>query len=181
MSDLFIRLVRRIGQLEAAINQLSRQQNNMFREGVVTEVDYASGLAIVDGFGGKSKKIPWLQRAGAIREWNPVTVGERVMMLSPNGDPGRAVILPGGFTDQFPQNHAEGGVKRADIGSSFDQMGASERIIKAQTIILRATVVKIEANVEIVGSSVTHNGTNIGDTHVHGGVLQGGADTNVPH
>lgn len=31
------------------------------------------------------------------------------------------------------------------------------------------------------GGTVTHNGVNIGDTHVHGGIVVGGADTAVPH
>lgn len=30
------------------------------------------------------------------------------------------------------------------------------------------------------GGTVTHNGTNIGDTHVHGGVTPGGGSTGVP-
>jgi hypothetical protein len=33
---------------------------------------------------------------------------------------------------------------------------------------------------EINGASLKHNGKNIGSTHVHGGVLVGGANTQEP-
>lgn len=35
--------------------------------------------------------------------------------------------------------------------------------------------------VAITSSSLTHNGTNVGATHVHGGIEVGGANTQVPH
>lgn len=35
-------------------------------------------------------------------------------------------------------------------------------------------------NVEITSSSLTHNGTNVGDSHVHGGVVPGGGSTGTP-
>ncbi|WP_160009758.1 phage baseplate assembly protein [Rhizobium sp. 18055] len=34
--------------------------------------------------------------------------------------------------------------------------------------------------VDITGGHVRHNGKNIGDTHVHGGIVPGSADTDVP-
>ncbi len=36
------------------------------------------------------------------------------------------------------------------------------------------------ADVQITGASLTHNGVNIGSTHVHGGVSSGGSNTDVP-
>lgn len=42
-------------------------------------------------------------------------------------------------------------------------------------------VFRINADrVEIVSSSLTHNGTNVGDTHVHGGVIPGPGNTSTP-
>lgn len=35
-------------------------------------------------------------------------------------------------------------------------------------------------DVEITSSTLTHNGVNIGATHVHGGVMSGGSSTGVP-
>lgn len=42
------------------------------------------------------------------------------------------------------------------------------------------TVTITGAGLAITGGTVTHNGTNIGDTHVHGGVEPGGSNTAVP-
>lgn len=38
---------------------------------------------------------------------------------------------------------------------------------------------KINGDIEVNGSSITHNGKEIGFEHTHGGVLPGGADTDV--
>lgn len=42
------------------------------------------------------------------------------------------------------------------------------------------TVTITGAGLSVTGGMVTHNGTNIGDTHVHGGVEPGGSNTAVP-
>lgn len=36
-------------------------------------------------------------------------------------------------------------------------------------------------NVDIISDTLTHNGVNIGSTHIHGGVQSGGSNTAVPH
>lgn len=41
--------------------------------------------------------------------------------------------------------------------------------------------VSIKGDLTIEASGVTHNGKNIGDTHVHGGILPGPSDTSPPH
>lgn len=40
--------------------------------------------------------------------------------------------------------------------------------------------VRIHGNVLVTGSVLTHNGTNISDDHVHGGIAVGGANTTGP-
>ena len=54
--------------------------------------------------------------------------------------------------------------------------------LSAPEIDLVAPVVAItSAAVAIVGASLTHNGVNIGSSHVHGGVVVGGGNTTGPH
>lgn len=36
------------------------------------------------------------------------------------------------------------------------------------------------ADIRMVGSSLTHNGANVGDTHTHGGISRGASDTDEP-
>jgi len=172
MSDLFVRLFGRIAQLEAQIGHLNRRVNSTLREARVLEV-FDDGTAVVEGHGGKSKKIPWLQRAGSIRDWDPPAEGERVLMLSPNGDEGRALILPGGYSKQYGQPHNKLGESKRQIGDASDLFTGTQRVIESQLIILRGTV-KIE------GGGVTHNGVNIGDTHRHTDVFPGGGTSGTP-
>lgn len=97
----FSRLVNRIRDLQAENEQLRRRLNNMVREGRVVEVNAADKTCRIDANGLISAKVPWPQRAGKFREWLPPTVGERVVMLSPTGEPGQGHVLWGGFSDQF--------------------------------------------------------------------------------
>lgn len=173
MTDLFDRLVSRIAQLEASLADMSRRVNNVMREARVLEVDPDTGMAIVEAQNGKSKPIPWMQRSGSIRDWDPPTAGERVLMLSPGGDPGRAMILPGGYSEQYGQPHNKLGEARRQIGAASDTFSGSQRVIEAQLIILRGTV-------RIEGPGLTHNGVNVGDTHKHTDVMPGGALTGLP-
>lgn len=58
--------------------------------------------------------------------------------------------------------------------------GATYVRVKDDEITLKATTVKIQGNLEVTGSSMTHNGTNVGDDHVHGGVDVGIGVTEGP-
>lgn len=64
----------------------------------------------------------------------------------------------------------------ANGGSAFISMDGDGIYITAGGIKVSITA----AGLEITGGMVTHNGTNIGDTHIHGGVEPGGGTTSVP-
>lgn len=81
--------------------QLSRQIENMIRIGTVLEVDLAAPRCRV-----KSGELEteWLhmpsKRAGLTRKWDPLTVGEQVIVISPSGVIEGGLVLPLGiFTD----------------------------------------------------------------------------------
>lgn len=46
---------------------------------------------------------------------------------------------------------------------------------------LNAGTLEINAQVQIVGAGVTHNGTNIGDDHTHSGIEPGPSNTGSPN
>lgn len=119
MSDfdyLFRLMHKRFQELEGQVESMKRRMNNVVREGQVTKLDAAKGLAEVEANGLPSMMVPWVQRAGSRREWDPPAKGERVIMLSPTGDPGQGLILPGGYSDQFKQNHNKEGEYRSTSG-----------------------------------------------------------------
>lgn len=53
-------------------------------------------------------------------------------------------------------------------------------ITATENITLTAAKTTINSEVQINGSRVRHNGANIGDTHVHGGITSGPSNTSVP-
>ena len=68
---------------------------DLAREGVVVSVDHAAGTARVE-FADEltTGDIPWLaSRAGLTRTWSPPAIGEQVMVISPEADTARAVII----------------------------------------------------------------------------------------
>jgi hypothetical protein len=61
--------------------------------------------------------------------------------------------------------------------------GSVRMVVKGDMldITVGGTNVKISGEgVTMTGGKVTHDGKNIGSTHIHGGVIPGGADTDVP-
>lgn len=52
--------------------------------------------------------------------------------------------------------------------------------LNADTVEINATNVTVNGNTSINGSSLKHNGKNVGDTHTHGGVQSGPSNTSAP-
>lgn len=65
----------------------------------------------------------------------------------------------------------------------FQSLDGLSRIAVGDGVVkITAPSVVIEAEVvDIQSGTLTHNGVNVGATHVHGGVQVGGANTDVPH
>lgn len=185
-------LLAYIEGLEARINELERRQANMFREGEITEVDFEKGLAVMKAGDIETPASSWLTRAGSVRDWNPVTQGERAIWISPTGDPEKGLILPGGFSQKFAQNHKTGAETRRTIGGYDFTESASGAVwsVGGATMTLSSDGLTIEAGGSTfrltsggynqTGGSKTHEGKNVGASHIHSGVQRGGAQTNPP-
>jgi phage baseplate assembly protein V len=140
----YARLInRRFAEIETENEQLRLRLDNIFREGRVTKIDEATGKAEVDMNGLKSDALDISHRSGAIREWNPPAVGERVLVANPSGEPGMGIVLPGGYSDEFAQPHAK-------AGESFKTVGTTSILQTADKIVLT-----------VGGSSLTLEGGKI--------------------
>lgn len=73
-------------------------------------------------------------------------------------------------------NHTTNGDVK--VNGNLDVTGDNANFTGSMTI--RGNV-QIIGNLAINGESVTHNGTRIDDTHRHGGIERGGADTDEPN
>lgn len=82
---------------------LSRMIENLIRLGKIEEIDLSGKCCRVRTGKLLTNWLPWLTlRAGTTRTWNPPTVGEQVMVLSPSGELGAGIVLTGLFSTDNP-------------------------------------------------------------------------------
>ena len=133
--ELIAFLRRELADLRMKQDEHDRRLNNMFREAKVTKVHAEEGLAEVEADGLPSHKIPWVTRAGTQAEWDPPTEGERVTLFSPTGEPGLGMIMHGGFSNQFPQNHNKAGEHRRSVGAKVSTTTtAKDKVTKTEKV-----------------------------------------------
>lgn len=91
--------------LELRMSELERRFENVIRHGSIVEADYEAGrvkVAFSDEL--TSGWLPWFttRAAGAEVTWSAPEVGERVTVLSPNGDIHQGRVMPAIYSDQSP-------------------------------------------------------------------------------
>jgi phage gp45-like len=52
--------------------------------------------------------------------------------------------------------------------------------IYGKKVVIEAAEIEIKGKVQITGEKLRHNAKNVGDTHVHGGIVKGGDNTIEP-
>jgi phage baseplate assembly protein V len=81
------------------IATLSRMVENLLRVGKIEELDLAAKCCRVRSGKLLTNWLPWVTpRAGTTRTWDPPTVGEQVLLLSPSGELGAGIVLTGLFS-----------------------------------------------------------------------------------
>lgn len=170
---VFARLLERIELLERTIESLSVGQNNLIREASVLSVDTEKKVAVVEAQGLESIEVPWVTQAGTVVDWEPPKVGQRMLLISPGGNVGRAVLLPGGYTDDATHPSSDGNGFGRIIGSTkiFGTDGTYD--IETNTFTVKANIV-FEGNMSLKGDftsvgSMTNNGKNVGSSHTNAG------------
>ncbi|MGK4311716.1 phage baseplate assembly protein V [Pseudomonas mosselii] len=95
------------------IADLARLLENIVRFGTVEAVQMQPPRVQVKSGNITTAWRPWLNlRAGADREWDPPTIGEQVVLLSPSGNLAQGVVLAGLFSDLIPANGEREGLHR---------------------------------------------------------------------
>lgn len=71
---------------------------------------------------------------------------------------------------------------RSEDGTAVVQINAAKEIklVSPTKVRIEAPDVEIDGAVAITGSALTHNGVNVGSTHIHGNVRSGGDLSGVP-
>lgn len=95
------------------IADLARLLENIIRFGTIEAVQMQPPRVQVKSGNITTAWRPWLNlRAGADREWDPPTIGEQVVLLSPSGNLAQGVVLTGLFSDLIPANGDRDGLHR---------------------------------------------------------------------
>lgn len=144
MSDL----ARIITEMRRQIAELSRRNANMIRTGRVIAVDAATGTVRVDvGADGEplvTPPIPWPERAGDRRTWNPPSIGEVMTVISPGGEVGaRSVATYGGFTDAVPAPSGRGDATVLAFGGVTITVEGDRVQIDAPAVLVNAASVDL--------------------------------------
>jgi phage baseplate assembly protein gpV len=184
--------MRPILELAARLAALERRVAGMMQHGTVAEVNPGEGWVRLDLGPSRegpllSPRIPYAQMAGDLSVHAPPSVGQQMTFIAPSGDIRQAVAVPMTWSDAngSPGDGADVAVTFGDV--RIDMTGGGVTITAAgATVTITGDGVAIqgdlsvEGDVSFAGGGVTHNGTNIGGTHRHGGVTSGGSQTNTP-
>lgn len=88
---------------EYELGEISRQISNILRIGKIIQLDEANARVKVSTAGLTTDWLPWsASRSGETRTWSPPRVGEQVIIASPYGDMGQAVVMGSLFQDAKP-------------------------------------------------------------------------------
>ncbi|MFQ1711903.1 phage baseplate assembly protein V [Aeromonas veronii] len=182
-----------------SLGELSRQIANLIRVGEVTETDFTDPEAprvkvAVSGF--ESDWLPFgAKRAGSTKTWSPLSVGEQVLILSPYGDLGQAVIVCSLYSESNPAPSSGGNVEKTvfhdGTAISYDSVSHTLNATIGGTTITAdrglialgvggVTFVITAGGINMQGGQVTHNGKNIGSDHAHGGIQRGTQNSDGP-
>ena len=190
--------MRELVALVARVAELERRFSGMMRHGTVDQVDPAKQRVRLnfgkdeDGNPFLSPWIPYAQLAGALKVHTPPSKGQQFSSLSPNGDWQQAVALPMTWSNQnaSPSNAGDENVLtfgnvRATIKNDQCKIVVGSATFEISGSKVEAKVGGVTMNVSgegvtITGGRTTHDGKNIGSSHIHGGVMPGGATTDVP-
>lgn len=93
-------MIPRVRSMAGMSDDALRILANLIRYGTVASIDVDAARVTVKTGGVITKPLPWLSpRAGRVRSWNPPSLGEQVMVLSPNGDLAAGVAFPALFSN----------------------------------------------------------------------------------
>lgn len=167
------------------IAHLSRLVENLIRVGTVAAVDHAAARCRVASGELLTEWLPWLEhRAGATLTWDPPTIGEQVIILSPSGEPAGGIVLTGIFCTAHPAPSASASEHVIDYPDgariSYDHVSGELIASGVQTATIQAAVsVTLDTPETHITGNVQVDGTlTVDDLLTYGNGIAGTGGTN---
>ena len=156
---------------------LARLIENLIRFGTIAETQMKPPRVRVKTGGLTTGWLPWLAlRAGADVDWDPPTVNEQVLLLSPSGQLANAVVITGIYSNAIPANGDRAGLHRRTYqdGAVIEYDSVAHQL-RAQLPAGGTTELISSGGIHLVGP-VTHEGdyTQTGDFTQTGSYSQTG-------
>ncbi|MFK0032974.1 phage baseplate assembly protein V [Pseudomonas monteilii] len=155
------------------IADLNRLLENLIRFGTIAEVQHKPPRVKVRSGGILTTWLPWMVwRAGADQVWDPPTLNEQVLLLSPSGQMANGVVITGLFSDAIPANGDRPGLHRRTYrDSAVIEYDSIAHHLSATLPDGGTTSLTSKGGIHIVGP-ITHEGdyTQTGNQHVTGTV-----------
>lgn len=171
-------MIREIVSIRADLETLKSAFGNALRVGSVAQIDAVRGYRLNLGEGEDGPFLsPWLPHPETGKTSVPLKLGQVVGILSPAGDLRQGLVLRGGYSSANDSPNANMAANVFDDAGVRMTVADGALLIEVDGVTFRFS----GAGFEQTGGSVRHNGTNIGDTHVHGGVESGVSNTDGPH
>ncbi|EWH00542.1 phage baseplate assembly protein V [Halomonas sp. BC04] len=138
--------------------ELLRLIHNLIRLGTIAEVDHAAARVRVKAGGLLTGWLPWIEsRAGTSRTWNPPTVGEQVVVISPGGDLSAGFVMLALYQQAHPAPSSNPNV----IGRWLPDGTHIEYDHEANRLLIDCVgpiEVKATGEVTVEAPSIRHNG-----------------------
>lgn len=171
-----------------------RRLENLVRPGTVAEVDLAAARCRVKTGGLTTGWLPWFAtRAGTTRDWDPPTIDEQCLVISPSGAPEHGFVLLGLFSDANPAPSSSGTLCRRTYpdGALIEYDHAAHRLSAilpdgGQAELQATGGITILGDVAITGLLTASEDVVAGPNaisligHKHGSVQSGNAQTGAP-
>lgn len=138
--------------------------NNIVRTGRVEAVNPSIARCRVRTGQLLTDWLPWLTLAaggtGQARHWRVPAVNEECLLLAPGGDLAQALVLPGLFCQDMPQNAAAGDVERHDFsGTDFWEHNRGEGTLVFEI----ANCIQLKVGASLL--TITPDGTTLQTPH----------------
>lgn len=159
------------------IRELRRRVLNTMREGKVVEHHDEKRLIKVD-VGPQDQPVitPWIEwgeRAGSVKTFSRPSIGERVLVSSPDGELGTASrAIAGGFS-------ADNENPAGNDGELLMTIGGAEFRFHADGLEITGKL-EVHGDVKADGGVFEHEDRNVGEDHKHTEVTTGGAISGPP-
>lgn len=184
-------IAERLRQHDVEIARLHRQDALKLLPGKVVERDTSTRKIRLqigsDPATGQAVLSPWVRvksmSAGAFKIFVLPSLGESMYLESASGRIGPdSVAKHGTFDSENTHPAQEHNEMVIESGSSRIAIKDGRIVISAagQTVQIDGSGVTVTGNVQTTGT-LKNNSTDVGSTHVHGGIKPGGADTSTPH